>query len=129
MSANNTRLWTWHIFSGLIILVLLGMHMVGMHLNDVLHLESFNPAGENPIAWANVVARAREIGTVVVYILLLATALYHGFYGLRNILLELSPSEIMTGFINKFLLVAGIVLFVFGSWAAIASFNLARTLG
>ncbi len=128
MSVNNTRLWTWHILAGLIILVLLGMHMVGMHLNDVLHLESFNPAGENPVDWANVIARAQETGTVFVYILLLATALYHGLYGLRNILLELSPSEIMTEFINKFLLVAGIVLFVFGSWAAIASFNLAQTL-
>ena len=129
MSADNTKLWTWHILAGLIILVLLGMHMVGMHLNDVLHLESFNPAGENPVDWANVTARAQEIGTVVVYILLLGTALYHGLYGLRNILLELNPSDVMTGFINKFLLAAGIVLFVFGSWAAVASFNLAQTLG
>ena len=129
MSADNTKLWTWHIFTGLIILVLLGMHMVGMHLNDVLHLESFNPAGKNPIDWANVTARAQEFGTVVVYILLLGAALYHGLYGLRNILLELSPSEVMTGFINKFLLVTGVILFAFGTWAAIASFNLAHTLG
>ncbi len=129
MSADNTRLWTWHILAGLIILVLLGLHMVGMHLNDVLHLTGFNPAGDNPTDWSNVAARAQELGTVTVYILLLGTALYHGLYGLRNILLELSPSQVMNSFINKFLLVAGVVLFAFGTWAAIASFNLARTLG
>ena len=126
MSANNTRLWTWHIFAGLIILVLLGIHMVGMHLNDVLQLTGFNPESNNPIDWANVYTRAQQISTAILYILLLGTALYHGLYGLRNILLELNPSQVMTGFINKFLLVVGILLFVFGTWAAIATWTFAN---
>ena len=36
-------------------------------------------------------ARATSVFFTVTYVLLLGAALYHGFYGLRNILLELNP--------------------------------------
>ena len=121
MSSNNTRLWTWHVLAGLILIVLLGMHMFGMHLNDLFHFESFNSEGGSPIDWANVAARAQAVGQIVFYILFLGFALYHGLYGLRNILLELNPSQGLTTFINRVIVIAGIILFAFGTWAAIAA--------
>ncbi len=121
MNSNNTRLWTLHVLAGLILVVLLGLHMFGMHLNDLFHLESLNPEGGSPIDWANVAARAQAIGQVVFYILFLGFALYHGLYGLRNILLELNPSEGMAKFISRGILIAGVILFAFGTWAAIAA--------
>jgi succinate dehydrogenase hydrophobic anchor subunit len=121
VTIKDTKLWTWHVLAGLIIFVLLGLHMVTMHLNELLPLAMLNPAGGHPIDWANVMARAEQISTTVVYILLLGTALYHGLYGLRNILMELNPSQGMRGLISGTIIFIGVVLFVFGTWAAIAA--------
>ncbi len=128
MSMRDTRLWTWHVAAGLIILILLGMHMGVMHLDDVLHITGPggpNPAGGNPIDWANVLARAQEVGFVAFYIVLLGTALFHGLYGLRNILFELNPSPGLRRFLSVLLMVVGFGMFVFGTWAAVASHTVA----
>jgi len=47
-------------------------------------------------------------------------------YGLRNILLELNLSDGTAGMVNKLLVVVGVLLFVFGTWAAIAAYRLAN---
>jgi succinate dehydrogenase hydrophobic anchor subunit len=116
MGIRNTTLWTWHLGAGLVLIILLGLHMFGMHLNDVLQL-----ADPDPVSWESVAGRAVEISQVLFYILFLGFALYHGLYGLRNVLLELNLSPGMTGFVNTLLLVVGLVLFAFGTWAAIAA--------
>ena len=126
VKSNNTTLWTAHVIAGLFLIVLLGLHMFGMHLNDLFRFESLNPAGGSPIDWANLIARAQEVSMTIFYICFLGLALYHGFYGLRNILFELNPSEGLATFISRGLLVIGIILFGFGTWAAIAAFGLAR---
>ena len=88
---RDQRLWTWHIGAGAVILVLLGLHMTVMHLDAVVRV--FNPQPGEPIAWANVVARGKSAFFLVTYVLLLGAALFHGFYGLRNILFELNPAR------------------------------------
>jgi succinate dehydrogenase / fumarate reductase membrane anchor subunit len=123
---REQRLWTWHIFAGAIILVFLGLHMAVMHLDAILGIG--NPAGGHPIDWANVVARARQTGFTVSYIVLLAAALFHGLYGLRNILHEFGLSKQRGQLVSWGLAVMGVVLFVFGTWAALASSTLARTM-
>jgi succinate dehydrogenase hydrophobic anchor subunit len=60
----------------------------------------------------------------VTYILLLGAALFHGLYGLRSMLFELSFSRAVEKFIGGLCAVAGVVLFVYGSYAAIAVFQL-----
>jgi succinate dehydrogenase / fumarate reductase membrane anchor subunit len=130
MSLRDTRLWTWHVAAGLIILILLGMHMGVMHLDDVLHITgpgSANPAGGNPIDWANVVERGQQVGFVVFYIVLLGTALFHGLYGLRNILLELNPSPGLQRLLSVLLMAVGFGMFAFGTWAAVVSRTVALT--
>ena len=54
------------------------------------------------------------------YILLLGTALYHGLYGLRTILFELTLKPAAEKAVSVVLLVAGLGLFGLGTWAAIA---------
>ena len=121
MSIKNTKLWTWHVLAGLVLIFLLGLHMLGFHMNDVLHLVE-----GDPLDWSTVSERAQALSQAVFYILFLGFALYHGLYGLRNILLELNISDGTAGFVNKLLVVAGVLLFAFGTWAAIASWNLAK---
>jgi succinate dehydrogenase hydrophobic anchor subunit len=126
MAMRDQRLWTWHVLAGIFILVLGGLHMTIMHLDDTVGL--FSPAGGHAIDWANVVARGKNIIWMVAYILLLGTALFHGFYGLRNILFELGPGPGLKKTVGIFLTLAGLALFALGTWAAWASFDLARNL-
>jgi succinate dehydrogenase / fumarate reductase membrane anchor subunit len=125
---RDQKLWTWHLAAGVVILFLLGLHMTVMHLNFAIPLKSLNPAGGHPIDWANVVARGRSAAFMLSYVILLGAALFHGLYGLRNILFELDPVAWLKRMISVVLLVGGIGLFVVGTWAAIAGFSLARAM-
>jgi succinate dehydrogenase / fumarate reductase membrane anchor subunit len=124
---REQRLWTWHMGAGLIILVFLGLHMTVMHLESIVRI--FNPAeGELPVHWLNVVARSRSAFFMVTYVVLLGAALYHGLYGLRNIIQELNPAAGIRRAVTMVLTVGGILLFAFGTFTAWASFQLARSL-
>lgn len=128
MSMRQTKLWSWHVIAGVVLLVLVGMHMAIMHLNGILNLVGYNPAGDDPIAWENVVFRAQQVTFMIVYILVLAAGLFHGLYGTRTILFELNPSPGVRTLITTFFLILGIGLFIFGSWAAIAARSTALAL-
>jgi succinate dehydrogenase / fumarate reductase membrane anchor subunit len=112
--------------AGVLVLVLLGLHMVIMHLTRTVGIG--NPAGGHAVDWGNVVARGKSLVFTLTYILLLGAALFHGLYGFRNIVCELGPSAGLKKAINALLLVGGLGLFGLGTWAAIASFQLARSL-
>lgn len=125
---RDQKLWTWHLAAGVVILFLLGMHMTVMHLNVTVPLKGLNPAGGHPIDWANVVARGRSAAFMVSYIFLLGAALFHGLYGLRIILFELNPASWLKRGVSIVLLLCGLALFVYGTWAAIAGFSLAKAM-
>ncbi len=120
---RDQRWWTWHVAASVVILVFLGLHMCIMHLDQIVGI--FNPAGGRPIEWANVVARTKSAMFMVTYIILLGAALFHGLYGLRNILFELNPAGGVKKGLSFVFVVGGLALFVYGSWAAWASFQLA----
>lgn len=124
---RDRTLWTWHIGAGLVILVLLGLHMVIMHLDSTLGVTG--PGGAEPLEWESVAARAQTVFFTVTYVILLGAALYHGFYGLRNILLELNPGPGLRRIVNVGLTAFGAALFVFGTWAALAAPGAARIGG
>jgi succinate dehydrogenase / fumarate reductase membrane anchor subunit len=118
-------LWTWHLGAGLVVFVLLGLHMTIMHLHVIVGI--FNPVADKaPIDWANVAARGKSLFFLVNYVVLLGAALFHGFYGLRNILFELHPGPTVKKTLSGLLVVAGVALFIVGTWAAWASFQISR---
>jgi len=123
---RDQKLWTWHLAAGVIILFLLGLHMAIMHLDALLGI--FNPAGGHPIDWANVVARGQSLAFTVIYVLLLGAALFHGFYGLRNILFELDPAPPLKKALSWVLIMVGIGLFIFGTWAAWVGHQVASSI-
>jgi len=123
---RDQRLWTWHVLAGLVILVFLGLHMAIMHLDVLLGI--FNPQDPHPIVWENVVARAKMGFFTITYVVLLGAALFHGLYGLRNILCELGLGSGARKGLNLVLTAGGLALFVFGTWAAWAASALAQTL-
>lgn len=116
---RDRTLWTWHLFAGVVILVFLGLHMTIMHLDSSIRI--FNTPDGEPIAWDNVALRMKSLFFAVTYVVLLAAALYHGLYGLRNILLELNPGPGLRRLVDAGLSLAGLALFAFGAWIALAA--------
>ena len=123
---RDQTLWTWHVAAGVVVLVFLGLHMAIMHIDAILGL--FNRPGTEAIAWTNVVDRARSAFFMVTYVVMLGAALFHGLYGLRNIVFELNPGAGLKKGLGVVLIVVGVGLFGLGTWAAWASFGLARAL-
>ncbi|HNW59863.1 MAG TPA: hypothetical protein PKI62_09325 [bacterium] len=115
---RESTLWFWHILAGAVILVLLGLHMAIMHLDEILGLYM------DPTGWESVIARSQQGFFMVTYILLLGAALYHGLYGLRTILFELNLRKGTQKLITWFLLIGGLFLFVYGTYVAIAIYQL-----
>jgi succinate dehydrogenase / fumarate reductase membrane anchor subunit len=119
---RESRLWFWHILSAAVILVLLGVHMGTMHLPTIL--SSLGIGSGDPVKSAEVFQRSRQAFYMVTYILLLGTALFHGLYGLRSMLFELSLSKRLEKAIGSMCAVAGFLLFVYGTYAAVRVFQM-----
>jgi succinate dehydrogenase / fumarate reductase membrane anchor subunit len=122
---RETKYWTWHMAAGVVILFLLGLHMLIMHLGGTTHL--FAPHGGEAISRANSLFRDGKLFFTVTYILLLGVALYHGLYGLRTILFELTLKPVVEKTITFVFLVVGLGLFGLGAWAAMATHAIAMT--
>ncbi len=125
---NGTKCWTWHMTAGVVILFLLGMHMLIMHVGVAGSAFSAN-LHEEAIAKVNSQFRDGQLFFTVTYILLLAVALYHGLYGLRTILFELTLPPGVEKSITVVLVVLGIGLFSLGAWSAVAAHGLALAGG
>ena len=117
---RESTLWMLNLIAGAAILVLLGLHMAIMHLDAVLAF--FGLASKGAVDTSAVFARSRQTFFMITYILLLGTALYHGLYGLRNILFELTLSSAAEKTIALLLTLSGLALFGYGAYVAIAVF-------
>ena len=125
---RETKYWTWHMAAGAVILVLLGLHMLIMHVGGITHLFVTPDAGE-ATSKANSLFRDGMMFFTVTYILLLAVALYHGLYGLRTILFELTLKPAVEKAVTWVLLLLGLGLFSLGAWAAVVAHTIAASGG
>jgi succinate dehydrogenase/fumarate reductase cytochrome b subunit len=121
---RETKLWTWHLIAGVAILVLLGLHMLTMHVGQLTGLFVADTS-LSTVAPENSVARDGQLLLTIGYVLLLGVALYHGLYGLRNILLELTLGPGTARALTVVLVIVGLGLFTLGTWAAISAHGLA----
>ncbi len=119
---RESRLWFWHILTAVIILILLGLHMGIMHLETILG--AIGLSSGDPVDSSEVFRRSRQVFFMITYIILLGAALFHGLYGLRSMLFELSLSRTMQKAVGGICAAAGFILFVYGSYAAIAVFQM-----
>ena len=74
---RETRLWSWHLLVIPIIIVLLGAHFAVMHYAPVFYGVSVEEARN----FETMIERGKSVAQLVLYILLLAAALYHGLGG------------------------------------------------
>jgi len=121
---RETKYWTWHMAAGVVIFFLLGLHMLIMHMGGITHL--FAAHGGEAISRENSLFRASTLFFTVTYVLLLGAALYHGLYGLRTIVFELTLKPAAEKALSLGLLIVGLGMFGLGAWAAIAAHAIAR---
>jgi len=120
---NGTKYWTWHMAAGVVILFVLGLHMLIMHMGPTTHL--FAPNGGESVSVQNSLFRDGQLFFTVTYILLLAVALYHGLYGLRTMLFELTLKPAAEKAITVVLVLVGLGLFVLGTWGTVIAHGIA----
>jgi succinate dehydrogenase hydrophobic anchor subunit len=119
---RESKLWFWHLLSAAAILVLLGVHMGIMHLSAVAKVLGIGSG--DPIQSAEVFRRSRQLLFSITYILLLGAALFHGLYGLRSMLFELSFPKNIEKMIGGLCTLAGIALFFYGGYVAVRVFQM-----
>jgi succinate dehydrogenase / fumarate reductase membrane anchor subunit len=120
---NDTKYWTWHMAAGVVILFVLGLHMLIMHMGATTHL--FAPNGGESVSIQNSLFRDGQLFFSITYILLLGLALYHGLYGLRTMLFELTLKPAAEKAITVVLLLVGLGLFVLGTWGTVVAHGIA----
>ena len=116
---RETRLWSLHLLAIPIILVLLGMHFALMHYAPVFYGMSVEEAR----SFAVMIERGRSIAQFVLYILLLAAGLYHGFYGLRGIIRELPLTPSLAKAVDVGILIVGLLVFGLGTYVTWWTFS------
>jgi succinate dehydrogenase hydrophobic anchor subunit len=116
---RNARLWFLSIIAAWLIVILLSIHMALLHLNDILTFFGVNNLVE-PTSWDSMIERARQGIWVFIYIALLVTTLYHALYGLRNIILERTPSAGIERVVTGIIIVVGVIFLVLGTYVPIA---------
>ncbi len=119
---RESRLWSWHIISAVIILAFLGIHMIIMHMGAIWG--ALGTGSGHPVRSDEVFRRSQQLFFMITYILLLGAALFHGLYGLRSMLCELSLSRILEKAIGGLCAAAGCALFVYGSYVAVAVYRM-----
>jgi succinate dehydrogenase hydrophobic anchor subunit len=116
---RETRLWSLHLLAIPIILVLLGMHFALMHYAPVFYGMSVEEARSFEV----MVERGRNVAQFVLYILLLAAGLYHGFYGLRGIIRELPLTPSLARLVDIGILLFGLLIFGLGTYVTWWTFS------
>jgi len=89
-----------------------------MHLNDILGFLGVDAT--EPTSWGSMIERASQGIWAGLYIALLAFVLYHAFNGLRNIILELTPSVKTERIVTWVIIAFGIIAFIGGTYVPVA---------
>ena len=114
---RESRLWLLFWLCGPLLFFLLGIHLFFMHMEGILGFLGIKNG--DVLEYTAVIQRAVDVNWVLLYLALLLLSLYHGLYGLRSVLLELSTRERV---INRILLAVGLLLFIGGAYVVIKSY-------
>lgn len=109
---RETRLWLLSLASAALMILLLTIHFAIMHFSPVFTGQSIEEARSLEM----VLARGRSALQMIVYVLFLAAALYHGLYGLRGIILELPGAQAWARPVSFVILIVGLFFFAYGTY-------------
>jgi succinate dehydrogenase hydrophobic anchor subunit len=102
-------LWMYKIFAGLLIVILLGVHFVINHL--------VAPTGL--LTYADVIRYYRTPIVPIMEIAFLTFVVSHALVGLRSILLDLNPSDLLLKIVDVLFWLIGSGFIVYGIWLVV----------
>ena len=117
---RESRWWVLSLSAAALMVVLLTLHMGLMHLSGLMKVLGADPGDVR--SFAAVMERGRSLAQMVFYLLFLGAALYHGLYGLRSVLLEVTPprgQSVLSGLV----LAAGLLAFAYGAYVTVRTFT------
>lgn len=117
---RNGIFWILFMTAGIIMIILLSLHMGLMHLGGFLGL--FGVDLEDVRSFAAVLERGKSASYLAFYIAFLALALYHGLYGLRTIIFELTIPKTLESLVTIILILVGGAAFAYGTYTIIMAF-------
>ena len=115
---RESTLWFVHIVMALVLVIVIPIHL---HNFSTLLKPVGAPGYELALSWEFVRSRARDIFYTITYTALLGAATFHGMYGVRSIAYELSLTKTHDRLVSVVCFFAGIGLFAFGAYVAIAA--------
>jgi len=113
---KESTLWFLHIVGALVLVIAIAIHL---HNFSTLLVPLGAPGYERALSWQFVSSRAREIFYTITYTALLGAATYHGMYGVRSMVYELSLTKTLERLVSVVCFLAGAGLFAFGAYVAI----------
>ena len=105
-SGENTWLWLLKIVTGVLLVILLGIHLVVNHF----------VADNGLLTYADVVAYYQNPIIPIMEIGFLAIVVTHSLTGLRGIVLDLKPSRNFLRVFDVILVIAGVSVVAYGIW-------------
>ena len=115
---RESTLWLLHLLCGAVMVVTLGIHFGVMHVGRI-----FGIPHDEVLTFASVAGRSKMPFYLVVYLVLLAAALYHGLYGLRSIIFEITAvGPTIKRLCNVLFIIGGWGFFTYGAYAIIKGF-------
>jgi len=118
---RDTYLWLLQLVTGSLIIVFLAVHMVMMHLDNIVGF--FGGHIDEPSFWSSMIDRATKGWWLTFYISFLALVLYHALYGLRGIVLEVTPSGRTERVVTGMIWAVGLGAFALGVYAPVHLFT------
>lgn len=103
---ERTGLWLYKIITGILIVVLLGVHFAVNHLL----------APEGLLTYQEVVRYYTHPIVPIMEIIFLILVVSHALIGLRSILLDLNPSEQLLSILDKVFILVGAASIAYGIW-------------
>jgi succinate dehydrogenase hydrophobic anchor subunit len=101
-----TASWLWQVFTGVALVLLLGLHLIANHFIAKGGLRDF----------ADVVAYLRNPVFLVLEALFLVTVTTHAMFGVRAALLDFGLSQRTEKLLSQILIGAGILTVGYGLW-------------
>jgi succinate dehydrogenase / fumarate reductase membrane anchor subunit len=118
---KESTLWFLHTTTALVLVIAVPIHL---HNFSTL-LQPVGASGyELALSWEFVRSRARDIFYTITYTALLGAATFHGMYGVRSIIYELTLTKTLERLTSIICFLAGIALFSFGAYVAIAALGI-----
>jgi len=104
----RNKLWITQAVSGIILLVLLGLHLFANHTEGGL------------LDYAGVLRRLKDPATFALETAFLVFVTYHALVGLRAILLDYFQGERAGRYVTGLTSVVGVVAVVYGVWLSVS---------